>query len=66
MEVDDSLPTRRTDPLDAVCREDLDPYSLDELRARIKRLEAEIARVRQQLEGATDTRAKADILFRKT
>lgn len=60
---DDDLP-RPGDPLDAVRRTDLDPFSVHELEARIRMLEAEVARTRAKLDGAKSFRAGADALFK--
>ena len=65
MDLDDLLPRKKDDPLALVAREDLDRLSVDELRARIAALEAEIARTKTKLEGATSFRSAADALFRK-
>lgn len=65
MDVDDSLPRARRDLTQELAREDLDPYSVAELEARIVALEAEIARTRARLEYAVNHRASADALFRR-
>ncbi len=65
MDLDDLLPRKKDDPLALVTREDLDRLSVEELRARIAVLEAEIARTKAKLEGATSFRSAADALFRK-
>lgn len=44
-------------------REDLDPYSVEELEARIAALEAEIGRARAALEGKQARKSAADALF---
>lgn len=44
-------------------REDLELYAVSELRERIEMLEAEIARVRGQIEVKQAGRAAADALF---
>lgn len=44
-------------------REDLDPYSVEELEARIAALEAEIGRARAALEGKQARKNAADALF---
>ena len=48
-----------------LARQDLDPLSVEELRARIEALEAEILRVKNKLDGSLTFRAQADTLFRK-
>jgi len=65
MEPDENLPRRAGDPLDALARLALDPYSVEELEARIAALEAEIERTRQHLSRAVNHRASADALFRR-
>ena len=65
MEPDD-LPMRRPDDLLAqLGRQDLDPYSVAELRLRIAALEAEIRRSRSKMELAVNHRVSADALFRR-
>ncbi len=49
--------------LDAAVREDLDAYGVEELRARIVRLEAEVERTRSALERKQSGRSAADALF---
>ncbi len=65
MDLDDLLPHKKDDPLALITREDLDRLSVEELRSRISVLEAEIARTKAKLEGATSFRSAADSLFRK-
>lgn len=65
MDMDDLTPARAPDPLRLLARQDLDPFSVAELEARIAALEAEIARTRAKLEGASRFRSAADSLFRK-
>jgi uncharacterized small protein (DUF1192 family) len=43
----------------------LDTLSVDELKARIELLEAEIARLKQAIEAKTASRATAEGFFRK-
>ncbi|WP_374598966.1 DUF1192 domain-containing protein [Brevundimonas sp.] len=47
----------------AVTREDLDLYSVEDLKARIATLEAEIARCRAAIDGKSSQRNAADALF---
>jgi uncharacterized small protein (DUF1192 family) len=63
MDLDELLPKKADDPLVLLKRQDLDPLSRDELVARIAALEAEIERVRAQLERAGSVRSAADALF---
>ena len=65
MDPEDLLPRKVDDPLIQLSRQDLDPLSVEEMRARIELLEAEIARVKNKLDGSLTFRAQADTLFRK-
>ena len=49
--------------LDAAAREDLDAYGVEELKARIVRLEGEADRTRAALEKKRSGRSAADALF---
>ena len=60
---DDSRPRMRTDAAEALAKELLDPYSREELDARIALLEAEIVRVRSHRDKAQAHRLAADALF---
>lgn len=60
MEPEDMLP--RTAKPQA---RNLDPMSVEELEAYIAELEAEIARVRQDIEKKTRHRSSAESLFRR-
>lgn len=59
------LPRRKDDPAAQLARQDLDPFSVEELSERIQLLEAEIARCRQKMERAVNHRASADALFKR-
>ncbi|MFC7380203.1 DUF1192 domain-containing protein [Brevundimonas sp. GCM10030266] len=50
-------------PLTALTREDLDGYSVEDLKERIETLEAEIARAKTAIEGKSSQRNAADALF---
>jgi uncharacterized small protein (DUF1192 family) len=65
MDADENLPLRRDDSLANLVRQDLDPLSVDELRARIGTLRAEIDRCEAKIQFATSHRSAADALFRK-
>ncbi|GAB4139796.1 MAG: hypothetical protein Tsb0016_06610 [Sphingomonadales bacterium] len=52
-------------PLKALAAEDLEPFSIAALDARIAALEAEIVRARQAIAAKGATRSAADALFRK-
>ena len=55
-------PTRGAS-LTAVIREDLDTYSVEDLKERIATLEAEVARCRTAIDGKSSQRNAADALF---
>ena len=61
---DSDLPRMRSDAAGQLAGEHLDSYSQDELMARIRLLEAEIARVKQHHAKAADHRKLADALFK--
>lgn len=65
MDLDELFPDKPDDPLKLLARQDLDPLSVEELRARIALLEAEIERVKAKLEASVNFRASADELFKK-
>jgi uncharacterized small protein (DUF1192 family) len=50
-------------PLIALTREDLDGYSVEDLKERITALEAEIARSQAAIDGKSSQRNAADALF---
>ncbi len=61
--MDDDLPRPKGDAASFLAKEDLAPYSLDELAERIALLEAEIARIRAHRDKAAAHRSAADALF---
>ena len=63
--MDDDLPRPRGDAASLLAKEDLSPYSQDELAERIALLEAEIARVESHRIKAAAHRSAADQLFGK-
>jgi uncharacterized small protein (DUF1192 family) len=65
MELDDLSSKQPDDPLARLARQDLDPFSVDELSARITALEQEIRRTRAKMETAVNHRASADALFKR-
>jgi uncharacterized small protein (DUF1192 family) len=65
MDLDELFPGKPDDPLKLLTKQDLDPFSVDELEARIAALEAEIARARAKIDQAVSFRASADAIFRK-
>jgi uncharacterized small protein (DUF1192 family) len=59
-----ALPRARRDAaLTELERDDLDLYAVDELQARIGRLEAEISRARRAIEKKQGVRSAAESLF---
>ncbi len=64
MDLDELFAKRPDDPLVQMSRQDLDPFSVDELHERVALLEAELARVNQKIQGAVNFRASADSLFK--
>ncbi len=50
-------------PLVALTREDLDGYSVEDLKQRIAGLQAEIERARAAIEGKSSQRNAADAMF---
>ena len=65
MDVDDILPKRPDDPLVTLTRQDLDPFSVEELNNRIAILESEIARAKAKIDHAVNHRANAESLFKR-
>ena len=65
MDLDELFPDKPADPLTLLTKQDLDPFSVEELDARIAILEAEIARVKAKLDASVSFRASADELFKK-
>jgi len=65
MDLDELLPDKPDNPLTLLTKQDLDPFSVDELHDRIAILEAEIARVKAKLDASVSFRASADELFKK-
>ncbi len=61
---EDDLPRMRSDAASQLAKESLDTYSQDELMARVRLLEAEIARVKSHHAKAADHRKFADALFK--
>lgn len=63
---DDDLPRRRDDVLAALIKQPLDPLSVGELDDRIAALEDEITRTKAHRAAATNQKAAAEALFRKS
>ncbi len=65
MDIDDILPDRPDDPLSLLIKQDLDPFSINELSARIEKLKLEISRCETKIKNATSHMADAEALFKK-
>jgi uncharacterized small protein (DUF1192 family) len=65
MELDDLSSKQPDDPLAQLARQDLDPFSVDELTRRITALEQEIRRTRAKMDFAVSHRASAESLFKR-
>ena len=65
MNGDDLLPMRKDDPLTALAVQDLDPFSVAELEARVVALEAEIERTRAKITFSVNHKSSADALFKR-
>lgn len=64
--MDEDLPRRRDDVLNALTRQSLDPLSGHELEQRIAILQSEIARTQTHMTEASKTKNIAEALFRKS
>ncbi len=62
---EDDLPRPKGDAASKLADEDLSPYSQDELKERIRLLEAEIVRVEKHRLAAAAHRDAAETLFKK-
>ncbi|MDQ3245338.1 MAG: DUF1192 domain-containing protein [Pseudomonadota bacterium] len=65
MDIEDLFPNTPGDPLAELARQDLDPVSVDELKARIEALKAEIARVEAHMQTVEQHRSAAEQLFKR-
>lgn len=65
MDIDELFAKRPDDPLTLLCKQDLDPLSVEELELRIAALQAEIERSQGRLHAAVHHRASADALFKR-
>lgn len=65
MDIDELFPSKPSDPLTEVTRQDLGPLSIDELHARIISLKSEIARVEAHIDAAAKHRSAAEELFKR-
>ncbi len=59
----ESLARQNAGPLHGLLREDLDPYSVEDLEARIEALQGEIVRATEAMERKKNRRSAADALF---
>ena len=64
MSREEEQPKSRASAADLLVGEDLGPYSLEELGARITLLETEIARCRAAIDAKEGSRAAADAFFK--
>ncbi|TGX52813.1 DUF1192 domain-containing protein [Sphingomonas gei] len=65
MDADENLPRRNHDLAAQLGKQDLDPFSVDELNERVELLETEIARCKAKIQYAVNHRASADALFKR-
>ena len=65
MDLDELFAKRPGDPLTLLCKQDLDPFSVEELQLRIDALASEIDRTRARMQAAVNHRASADALFKR-
>jgi uncharacterized small protein (DUF1192 family) len=65
MDLDELFPDKPGDPIALLAKQYMDPLSIDELHARIAKLESEIARVRAKIDSAVNFRASADAIFKQ-
>jgi uncharacterized small protein (DUF1192 family) len=66
VDLDELFPSKPDDPLVALAKQDLDPMSIEELKARVEALNVEIARVENHMKRAQDHRSAAEELFKKS
>jgi uncharacterized small protein (DUF1192 family) len=65
MDDEEFLPRNANDPLALLIKQDLDPFSVDELESRISALKSEISRCESKKNFSVSHRASADDLFKK-
>lgn len=63
---DENLPRSANDPLSLLIKQDLDPFSVDELEKRIAVLKNEIKRCEAKKNFSVSHRASADDLFKRS
>lgn len=66
MDLEELFPSKPGDPLAELAKQDLDPMSIEELRARVEALKAEIARVEAHMTRAQAHRTAAEEIFKKS
>ena len=66
MDLEELFPSKPGDPLAELAKQDLDPMSIEELRARVEALKAEIARVEVHMTRAQAHRTAAEEIFKKS
>lgn len=64
MDDEEFLPRNANDPLALLIKQDLDPFSVDELETRISALKIEISRCESKKKFSVSHRASADDLFK--
>ena len=64
MDLEELFSDKPGDPLKLLAKQDLHPFSVDELNGRIALLEAEIARTKARTEAAVNHRASAEAIFK--
>ena len=65
VDLEELFPSKPDDPLVALAKQDLDPMSIEELKARVEALRAEIGRVEAHIQRAETHRSAAEELFKK-
>ena len=65
MDIDELFPSKPGDPLTELTKQDLGPFSQDELAERIATLKGEIARVEAHMAAVDKHRSAAEELFKK-
>jgi uncharacterized small protein (DUF1192 family) len=66
MDIEDLFPSKPGDPLTELTRQDLGPFSQDELAERIDTLKQEIARVEAHMTAVDKHRSAAEELFKRS
>ena len=66
MDIDELFPSKPGDPLTELTKQDLGPFSQDELAERIETLKGEIARIEAHMAAVDKHRSAAEELFKKS